>query len=108
MSHFKKMAPREHALRMKMMLVRSTLKTTLARGQWKGRARMQFIVNFDAESTIPDLVKSKAMEEGITPEMLIKRAIAGYLGTHGNVEPQVSHPASLREFFQDRGLIKKP
>lgn len=69
---------------------------------------MQFIVNFEADSTIPDLMNSKAMEEGITPEMLIKRAISGYLGTYGNVEPQQSQPANLREFFQDRGLIKKP
>jgi len=69
---------------------------------------MQFIVNFEADSAIPDLVKSKAMEEGITPEMLIKRAISGYLGTYGNVEPQQPQPANLREFFQERGLIKKP
>ncbi|WP_291325345.1 hypothetical protein [Acidovorax sp. 28-64-14] len=55
---------------------------------------MQFIVNFDADSTIPDLVKNKAEEEGITPEMLIKRAISGYLGTYGNVEPQEPQKAT--------------
>lgn len=70
---------------------------------------MQFIVNFEAESAIPDLVKNKAMEEGISPEMLIKRAISGYLGTYGNVEPQEPQQATnLREFFEDRGFIKKP
>jgi len=70
---------------------------------------MQFIVNFDADSAIPGLVKRRAEEEGITPEKLIKRAISGYLGTYGNVEPQEpDKAANLREFFQDRGLINKP
>ncbi|GEM_PF-6697120 len=107
MNQYRMVAQREHALRMKMKPVRSTQKTSLL-GRWKGRAHMQFIVNFDADSTIPDLVKNKAEEEGITPEMLIKRAISGYLGTYGNVEPQEPQKAtSLREFFQDRGLINK-
>lgn len=107
MMRSKRVAQRVHALRMKMKLVRSIMKPSVNRLQ-KGRAHMQFIVNFDAESAIPGLVKTKAEEEGITPEMLIKRAISGYLGTYGNVEPQEPQKAtSLREFFQDRGLINK-
>jgi hypothetical protein len=78
------------------------------KGRQKERAHMQFIVNFDADSAIPGLVQKKAEEEGITPEKLIKRAISGYLGTYGNVEPQEPQAAAnLREFFQDRGLINK-
>ena len=66
-----------------------------------------FTVSLSDNKTTPDHIESMAAELGITPEMLIRRAIAEHLGDYGLQEvPPGAKVKSLADFLSHSGVLK--
>lgn len=66
-----------------------------------------FSVSFSDNETMPEHIESRAAELGITPEMLIRRAIAEHLGDYGLQEvPPGQKIKSLTDFLIHSGVFK--
>ena len=66
-----------------------------------------FTVSFSDNETTPNHIESMAAELGITPEMLIRRAIAEHLGDYGLQEvPPGAKVKSLTDFLMHSGVLK--
>ncbi len=66
-----------------------------------------FTVSFSDNETTPEHIEARAAELGITPEMLIRRAIAEHLGDYGLQElPPGAKVKNLTEFLSHSGVLK--
>lgn len=66
-----------------------------------------FTVSFSDNETAPDHIESMAAELGITPEMLIRRAIAEHLGEYGLQEvPPGGKIKNISDFLTHSGVFK--
>ena len=66
-----------------------------------------FTVTFSDNETTPEHIESRAAELGITPEMLIRRAIAEHLGDYGLQEvPPGQKIKCLTDFLIHSGVFK--
>ena len=66
-----------------------------------------FTVSFSDNETMPDHIEAMAAELGITPEMLIRRALAAHLGEYGLQEvPPGVKVKSIPEFLVYSGVLK--
>lgn len=73
----------------------------------KGRNMRSITVEFDDNETLPERIDAMASEQGISPQMLVKRAIVEHLGTYGlqSVPPDFK-PSTLCELFVKSGILK--
>lgn len=68
-----------------------------------------FTVEYDDEETMPEMIEAMATELGITPQMIIRRALADHLGAYGLKEPRVGfHPTNLHDLWVEVGILKQP
>jgi hypothetical protein len=66
-----------------------------------------FTVSFSDNETTPEHIEARAAELGITPEMLIRRAIAEHLGGYGLQEvPPGVKVKNLTDFLIHSGVLK--
>ena len=67
----------------------------------------QLVINFEDDDTMPDRMRDRAVEWGITTEALIHRAICDFMGDYGLRSPPSGFEAKyLRELFRAHGVIK--
>ena len=66
-----------------------------------------FTVSFSDSETTLEHIEARAAELGITPEMLIRRAIAEHLGDYGLQEvPPGAKVKSLTDFLMHSGVLQ--
>ncbi|GAB1424489.1 hypothetical protein MASR2M16_17230 [Thauera terpenica] len=66
-----------------------------------------FTVSFSDNETTPEHIEARAAELGITPEMLIRRAIAAHLGEYRLQEvPPGTNVKSITDFLMHSGVLK--
>jgi hypothetical protein len=66
-----------------------------------------FTVSFADNETMPDCIEAMAADLSITPEMLIRRALAAHLGEYGLQEvPSGVKVKSITEFLIHSGVLK--
>ncbi|EER62088.1 conserved hypothetical protein [Acidovorax delafieldii 2AN] len=66
-----------------------------------------FLIEFDDDETMPDRLRARAAEWGISPEDLIHRAIDALMVDYGlPALPKDFHAKSLRELFEVGGVLK--
>ena len=69
----------------------------------------QIIVEFDDNETMPERIAAMAADLGITPEMLVRRALAEHLDGFGLRKLPVGFKATtLKEFLIGSGVLKAP
>ena len=67
---------------------------------------MKYTIKYDERDTTPDYIDQLATKFGITPEQVIKRSIAQYIGQHlGSNEPCLPGK-NLQDFLVKNGMIK--
>ena len=66
-----------------------------------------FTVSFADNETMPDCIEAMAADLSITPEMLIRRALAAHLGEFGLQEvPPGVKVRSITDFLIHSGVLK--
>lgn len=66
-----------------------------------------FTVEYDDNESMPDRIEAMASELGITPQMIIRRALADHVGAYGLKERREGfEPTTLYDLWVEVGILK--
>jgi len=109
-------SPRLSRLMRRRVRLRSRSERAVPSQQWfwsrrhkseRNTTMPQIVINFDDDDTMPDRLRERADEWGISTEAMIHRAINSFMGDYGLKSPPPGFEAkNLREFFHAHGVMK--